>query len=108
MHTREKITSPSFFIGRGNNELISFGSGQPDMAPPVNAYEILSKYREFKYGLIQGETPLREALALQYPEAKPEHFVITNGASEAIDLALRVISVRGGKVLLPRPYYYSY
>ena len=78
------------------------------MAPPVNAYEILSKYREFKYGLIQGETPLREALALQYPEAKPEHFVITNGASEAIDLALRVISVRGGKVLLPRPYYYSY
>lgn len=78
------------------------------MAPPVNAYNILNEYRAFKYGLIQGELPLREALAKEYPEAEPENFVITNGASEAIDLALRVIGKPGDKVLLPRPYYYSY
>lgn len=105
---RESITSPSFFIGRGDGDLISFGSGQPDMSPPAGAYGVLNDYREFKYGLIQGEEALREALAREYPEAKPEQFVITNGASEAIDLALRVISKPEGKVLLPRPYYYSY
>ena len=30
------------------------------------------------------------------------------GASEALDLTLRAIAKKGGKVLLPRPYYYSY
>jgi len=109
---REKIESASFFIGRGDDhDLISFGSGQPDMAPPLSAYHVLDNYREFKYGLIQGELALREALAREYPEATPDQFVITNGASEAIDLSLRCIAANGGaggKVLLPRPYYYSY
>ncbi|MSR71015.1 aminotransferase class I/II-fold pyridoxal phosphate-dependent enzyme, partial [Candidatus Kaiserbacteria bacterium] len=105
---RQTITSPSFFIGRGDDTLISFGSGQPDLPPPPNTYAILEHYRGFKYGLVQGEEPLRAALAKEYPGAKAEDFVITNGASEAIDLALRAISVPGGTVLLPRPYYYSY
>lgn len=104
----ERISSPSFFIGRGDNTLISFGSGQPDMPPPVEAFDILKKYDGFKYGLVQGEEKLRAAVARLYPHASAESVVITNGASEAIDLVLRVISVPGGKVLLPRPYYYSY
>ncbi len=104
----EKISSPSFFIGKGDDTLISFGSGQPDLPPPEGAFEILKTYQSFKYGLVQGEESLRAALSLQYPKARPEQFVITNGASEAIDLVLRAISVPGGKVLLPRPYYYSY
>lgn len=104
----EPITSASFFIGRGDDTLISFGSGQPDMPPPAEAFSILKTYDSFKYGLIQGDEVLRTALSAQYPEAKAEHFVITNGASEAIDLVLRVIAQPGAKVLLPRPYYYSY
>lgn len=104
----EKITSPAFFIGRGDDELISFGSGQPDLPPPPEAFNILKTFSAFKYGLIQGEESLRAALAEKYPGARPEHFVITNGASEAIDLVLRAISVPKEKVLLPRPYYYSY
>ena len=102
------ITGPAFFIGKGDDALISFGSGQPDMPPPPQAFDILKTYGSFKYGLIQGEEELRIALARGYPEAKPEQFVVTNGASEAIDLVLRVISKPGAKVLLPRPYYYSY
>jgi len=35
---------------------------------------------------------LRTALARQYPNSTAENFVITNGASEALDLTLRVIS----------------
>ncbi|OGG90749.1 hypothetical protein A3H16_01605, partial [Candidatus Kaiserbacteria bacterium RIFCSPLOWO2_12_FULL_53_8] len=104
----EPISGPAFFIGKGDDTLISFGSGQPDLPPPVEAFDILKTYTSFKYGLVQGEQSLRSALASQYPQATAEHFVITNGASEAIDLVLRSISVPRGKVLLPRPYYYSY
>lgn len=105
---QQKITSTSFFIGKGGGDLISFGSGQPDLPPPKQIYRILKDYKGFKYGLIQGEKNLRQALAKDYPGAKSEHFIIMNGASEALDLTLRAIARKGGKVLLPRPYYYSY
>ncbi len=104
----QRIDSPSFFIGKGDDELISFGSGQPDLAPPKEVYEILPTYRAFKYGLVQGQENLRAALAAQYPNATAESFVITNGASEALDLSLRALFEPGAKVFLPRPYYYSY
>jgi len=104
--------SASMFIGVSGKDIISFGSGQPDLPPPERVYKILPKYRYFKYGLIQGQLDLREALARQYPRSKPENFVITNGASEALDLTLRVIALikskKKNKVLLLRPYYYTY
>jgi aspartate aminotransferase len=49
---------------------------------------------------------LREALAAEYPGSRAGNFVITNGASEALDLVFRALG--SGKVLLPKPYYYSY
>ncbi len=107
----DELKSPSAFIGVEGRDIISFGSGQPDLPPPKEVYEILPSYKAFKYGLIQGQINLREALAREYPSSAAESFVITNGASEALDLTLRVlagIGEKGGKVLLPRPYYYSY
>ena len=104
--------SPSMFIGLNDGDMISFGSGQPDLPPPKEVYEILPEYRDFKYGLIQGQDNLREALTKQYPDSNMDNFVITNGASEALDLTMRIISKLGdknkNKVLIPRPYYYSY
>jgi aspartate aminotransferase len=102
--------SPSMFIGVQGNGIISFGSGQPDLPPPKQVYEILPTYRAFKYGLIQGQVNLRQALAKQYPKSTSNSFVITNGASEALDLTLRALAGIGNKnkVLLPRPHYYSY
>ena len=111
MQDQPEINGPSFFIGRGNGtdeNLISFGSGQPDLPPPPEAYDVIKDYRGFRYGLIQGSPSLREALAKEYPDATPDQFVVTNGASEAIDLVLRAIRFDDGVVLLPRPYYYSY
>ena len=109
--TNDKL-SPSMFIGVSGKGMISFGSGQPDLPPPKQVYDILPTYRAFKYGLIQGQAHLREALAKQYPASSADSFVVTNGASEALDLTLRVLSGLGdagkNKVLLPRPYYYSY
>ena len=102
------------FIGLAgeNKEIISFGSGEPDLLPPKLIFKVMPRFKYFKYGLIQGQPNLREALAKQYPKSTSENFVITNGSSEALDLTLRVISKienkRKNRVLLPRPYYYTY
>jgi len=109
-----KLKSPADFIGKQGNGVISFGSGQPDLAPPKEAFEGIDLKRDLRYGLIQGELKLREALAREYAGSTAENFVITNGASEALDLIFRswgkgaVPAGRQEKVLLPRPYYYSY
>ncbi len=114
MDSKKKVT-PAMFIGVRGEGIISFGSGQPDLPPPKAVYDILPEYSGFRYGLIQGQENLREALAKQYPRSTADSFVITNGASEALDLALRAIAwlhmKKGGgkpKCLLCRPYYYSY
>lgn len=108
--TDKKITSPAFFIGLDGNGIISFGSGQPDLSPPKQIFKDLENERLFKYDLIQGDKQLRQALAAEYPGARAENFVVTNGASEALDLIFRTIYQLHGKVkvLLGRPYYYSY
>jgi len=100
------LSSPAVFIGRQGGGVISFGSGQPDLPPPKEAIEGIDIRKDLRYGLIQGELPLREALSKEYPNSTAENFVITNGASEALDLIFR--SWGKGKVLVPRPYYYSY
>ena len=87
--------SPSTFIGNQEEGVISFGSGQPDLPPPKEVYQILPHYRDFKYGQVQGMLKLREALAWQYPKSTAESFVVTNGASEALDLTLRVLARNG-------------
>ena len=108
----KKNLSPASFIGIRNNHIISFGSGEPDLPPPNEVYTALSSYTNFKYGLIQGQENLRASLTEQYPKSTENSFVITNGASEALDLTLRVIakyeSSLSKKVLITKPFYYSY
>lgn len=101
-----KLKSPADFIGKQGPGVISFGSGQPDLPPPAEAFAGINTHRDLRYGLIQGELKLREALSHEYQGSTAENFVITNGASEALDLVFRAWGK--GKVLLPRPYYYSY
>jgi aspartate aminotransferase len=114
MGNKKELTA-AMFIGVRGEGIISFGSGQPDLPPPKEVYAVLPTYNDFKYGLVQGQLNLREALAKQYPRSTAENFVITNGASEAVDLALRAIAWmytkktgQKPKCLLCRPYYYSY
>ena len=106
MQTNNDLKSPSIFIGKQGNGMISFGSGQPDLPPPKEVTEGLNMRFDLRYGLIQGEYSLRKALSYEYPASTADNFVITNGASEALDLIFRAMGK--GKVLLPRPYYYSY
>ena len=105
----EKL-SPSMFIGVQGDGIISFGSGQPDLPPPERVFKILPNYRQFKYGLIQGQENLRESISKKegFEGANKDNFIITNGASEALDLAFRTISKPGDKILVHKPYYYAY
>ena len=104
--------SPASFIGVRSDNIISFGSGEPDLPPPKEVYTILPNYTDFKYGLIQGQENLRKSLSKQYPNSTSDSFVITNGASEALDLTLRNIANNDNplpkKILLTKPFYYSY
>lgn len=107
MSETDNLTSPSIFIGKqGEDNVISFGSGQPDLPPPKEAIEGINIRNDLRYGLIQGEYELRSALSKEYPKSTAENFIITNGASEGLDLIFRAMGK--GKVLLPKPYYYSY
>ena len=106
MNDQSELNSPSVFIGKQGNGIISFGSGQPDLPPPKEAIENIDIRKDLRYGLIQGEPELREALSNEYLKSTAENFIITNGASEALDLIFRAMD--NGKVLIPKPYYYSY
>lgn len=106
MAQRRELQNPSIFIGKQGNGIISFGSGQPDLPPPDEAIKNIDIREDLRYGLIQGEPALREALSGEYPKSTADNFVITNGASEALDLIFRALAP--GKVLIPQPYYYSY
>jgi hypothetical protein len=44
--------SPAAFIGVWGNDIISFGSREPDLPPPEEVYKILPHYTDFKYGMI--------------------------------------------------------
>jgi aspartate/methionine/tyrosine aminotransferase len=102
------VFSPASFIGVEGADIISFGSGQPDLPPPQEAFSCLPTYRSFKYGLIAGLPKLRSALAAENPGFSQDHFVITNGGSEALDLVLRSVAKPGDKIMIHAPYYYSY
>lgn len=107
---QDKLQSPSIFIGVQGKDIISFGSGQPDLPPPERVFKILPTYRQFRYGLIQGQINLRNALSKQkgFEGSDKNNFVVTNGASEALDLTFRAICSPSDKILVHKPYYYSY
>lgn len=101
----ERISSARYFIGLEEEGVINFGSGQPDLPPPE---EVLNTGAgSFKYSPIEGDKVLRAKLA-ELHEMEPDNFIITNGASEALNLAINRSIMPGDKVLLTRPYYYSY
>lgn len=106
-----------FDIVNEKKNVISLGVGEPDFQTPYagrdKAVEIIRK------GLTQytpngGILGLRKLIARYYEERygvdyNPENEVlVTVGASEAIDVALRATVEEGDEVLLPEPSYVSY
>jgi aminotransferase len=96
---------------------ISLGVGEPDFVTPWNVREaaIYSiEHGETHYTSNRGLSELCNAISL-YMERRfnlkydpSEQIMVTVGASEGIDLAMRAIITPGDEVLVPEPSYVSY
>lgn len=95
---------------------ISLGVGEPDFVTPFNIRE--AAVRSIQRGYTQytgnrGLPELRELISRYIFERfgvkyEPENTIVTVGASEAIDLALRAVCEIGDEILVPEPSYVSY
>lgn len=95
---------------------ISLGVGEPDFVTPWYIRD--AAVRSIKKGLTQytgnrGLPELRENICRYMAErfnvdCTPAHTLVTVGASEAIDLALRAVCDAGDEILVPEPCYVSY
>ncbi|MDD3571334.1 MAG: aminotransferase class I/II-fold pyridoxal phosphate-dependent enzyme [Eubacteriales bacterium] len=98
-------------------DAISLGVGEPDFVTPFpmrNAAIDSLLDGETQYTTNYGITPLREEISRYLKERfhvgynPHSEVLVTVGASEAIDIALRAILSPGDEVLIPEPCYISY
>jgi aminotransferase len=99
-----------------NDETISLGVGEPDFPTPEairrEALERLSKGR-IPYSSNSGMPELRELISRYLDERVNlkydiSEILITVGASQAIDLAIRALIAPGDEVIVPEPTYVAY
>lgn len=95
---------------------VSLGVGEPDFVTPWNIRDAAIRSLQRGYTQYTGNRGLDElrVLICRYLEERfkvrysPERTIVTVGASEAIDLALRAVCEEGDEVLVPEPSYVSY
>lgn len=106
-----------FDIAAEMKDCISLGVGEPDFITPSNFSKAAIQSVEAgktQYTSNSGLTELRKAISeylvrsigIKYDAAT--EILITVGASEAIDLALRMLINPGDEILVPSPSYVSY
>ena len=97
-------------------DVISLGVGEPNFVTPweIRSAGIRSLQRgDTQYTGNRGLAELRELISRYLfdrfgAEYAPEHTIVTVGASEGIELALRAVCEFGDEILLPDPAYVSY
>lgn len=98
-------------------DAISLGVGEPDFVTPWNICESAiysieqgQTHYSSNWGTLELRTEISDYLRTRYQTSyNPQNEVIvTVGASEGIDLALRVLVTPGDEVLIPEPSYVSY
>lgn len=106
-----------FDLCAGSKDIISLGVGEPDFVSPWTireacVYSLEKGYTmytsnygmpELRYEIVKY---LDERFGLSYDENTD--VIVTVGASEAIDMALRALLDPGDEVLIPEPCYVSY
>jgi aminotransferase len=121
LSTLARETPPSgirrfFELAEEMDDVISLGVGEPDFSAPwaarTAAIDSLERGRT-SYTSNRGMRELREAIAgrverygQEYDPA--EEILVTAGASEAVDLAMRALVDPGDAVAVPEPSYISY
>ncbi|MDS0293029.1 pyridoxal phosphate-dependent aminotransferase [Halogeometricum luteum] len=121
LSTRARETPPSgirrfFEVAEEMDDVISLGVGEPDFSAPwaarTAAIDSLERGRT-SYTSNRGRRDLREAIADRV-ERYDQHYdpdeevLVTAGASEAVDLAMRALVDPGDAVAVPEPSYISY
>lgn len=98
-------------------EALSLGVGEPDFVTPWSIRDAAIKSAQKGYtaytsnrGLIELRHEINKYLSARFGVSyNPEdEILVTSGASEAIDLALRALVEPGDVVLVPSPSYVSY
>ncbi|MBU0437221.1 N-acetyl-L,L-diaminopimelate aminotransferase [Staphylococcus succinus] len=114
------LSAPSIrqFSNRMKNidDCINLTIGQPDFPMPdvvKNAYINAIKEDKTSYSHNKGLIETRNAVSLYFEQRygfkySSEEIIITNGASEALDTALRSIINQGDEILIPGPVYAGY
>ncbi|WP_163579574.1 aminotransferase A [Gracilibacillus saliphilus] len=107
-----------FFNMVGNkNDILSLTIGQPDFPTPSHVKEKTKEaidQNQTTYTHNAGILSLREAIAsfiktnYQLEYDPNNEIIVTVGASQAIDITLRTILMKGDEVLLPGPVYPGY
>src|SRR5512140_1396519 len=106
-----------FDIAATMDDVISLGVGEPDFDTPRNVVEAgVESLREGRthYTSNFGTLELRRALSAHLERLYGVHYapeneiLITVGASEAVDLALRATCDPGDEVILHEPSYVAY
>ncbi len=106
-----------FDIAATMEGVVSLGVGEPDFPTPVNVRDaginsITTKGTTYtaNVGLIELRRAISKYLEGRFQvEYDPQNqILVTVGASEAVDLALRAVVNPGDEVLVPEPTYVSY
>lgn len=99
---------------RAGKQVYHLNIGQPDIETPAYA---LNKVRQsdfdvLAYSAAVGNQSYREKLARYYASfgvvVSPEHFIVTVGASEGIQLAMVACLDHGEEIIVPEPFYANY
>lgn len=105
-----------FDLCAGSKDIVSLGVGEPDFVTPwqisdagINAIKKGKTTYTANAGLLdlrkEISSYLKDRFSVDYKE---NEIIVTVGASEAIDLALRAIINPGDEILVPDPSYVSY
>lgn len=89
--------------------------GQPDIETPKEALEELKNIHlhVLEYSPSDGLKEYKNTLTdyyheLGFKDLAPNHFIVTNGGSEALNFAISTICDDGDEIIIPEPYYANY
>ena len=89
--------------------------GQPDIETPQTALDAVKNIdlKVFEYALSEGNIEYRTALkdyyhTLGFTDLTTNHFIVTNGGSEALNFAISTLCDDGDEIIIPEPYYANY
>jgi len=88
--------------------------GQPDIETPASALQQVrqSNFKILAYSPAVGALSYREKLVDYYAgfdvHLEPDHFIVTTGASEGIQLAMLACLDPGDEIIVPEPFYANY